>query len=63
MAQFRRTSVILLALISLCLGILLLGFAGDRPIFDPLTIAVERHGGHNTATVSTTGEVHGFINR
>ena len=62
MAQLTRKYVTLLALLVLCLGVILLRHAGDRPIYDPLTIAVERQGGHNTATVSTTGEVHVFIN-
>ena len=62
MAELTIKSVTLLALLVLCLGVLLLLHTGDRPIYDPLTIAVERQGGHNTATVSTTGEVHVFIN-
>ena len=56
-----RTSLTLLALLTLYLGFLLLRPADDRPIFYPLTLAVERHGGQNTATVSTTGEVHVYI--
>ena len=63
MAQLTSKYITLLALLALCFGVLLLRHAGDRPIYDdPMFMAVERQGGHNTATVSTTGEVHRYNN-